>query len=405
MKIADLVAGMERIAPLELAEEWDNVGLLVGRTQGELRGDVLLTIDLTERVLEEAIARGCGAIVAYHPPIFHPIKRLVDDAGGAVGSGVGSGMTQRVVHRAIASGIAIYSPHTALDATTHGVTDWLADGVLEHAPKGAGKPGAAVEGGGDRRALRPHARREATQQLKLVTFVPAAEVENVRSALASAGAGIIGNYERCSFATLGEGTFLGTEGASPALGKAGQFETVSEIRLEMVCSRRALSLALATLRQFHPYEEAPVDVYALEARPDRAIGAGRRVTLDQPATLNQLADRLKGHLGASAISVGDAGTGGGGHGATSVGRVAVVPGAGASFVPLAIQEACDVLVTGEMKHHEVNSALASGLSVILGGHTATERGYLPTLRARIEQEIPGLKAVVSTTDRDPLVAR
>ena len=380
MHIADLARALESIAPLRMAEDWDNVGLIVGSESWGLGGPVLLTIDLTERVAAEAERRTCAAVVAYHPPLFQSVKRIVD--------GPGSGASQRVVLRMARAGIAVYSPHTALDAATGGVTDWLADGLLG-------------EGSADRRAIRPLALQEGTQELKIVTFVPESELEKVRGGLATAGAGVIGNYTRCSFAVPGTGTFHGNEASSPVFGSRGEFTRVPEVRMEMVCSRRSLAIAIATLRQFHPYEEPPIDVYSLEARPDRSVGVGRRLMLDHPVALGELAARLKRRVGGSTVQVGAVG----GDLNAPVSCIGVVPGAGESVAAAARADGCEVFITGEMRHHEVCAAMASGMSVILGGHTATERGYLPTLARRLGEMLGGATIIVSEEDTDPLVAR
>jgi dinuclear metal center YbgI/SA1388 family protein len=381
MRVADLASAMQRIAPLELAESWDNVGLLVGDSERQIRGPVVLTIDLTERVLAEATKAKAGAVVSYHPPLWEPIKRLT-----------ASTPRGRILLGAIESQMAIYAPHTALDAVDGGITDWLCEGLS------GGSEGKIA---GDCRALRPHIRREEHQQVKITTFVPATALDEVRSALATAGAGMIGNYKVCSFAAPGTGTFLGEEGSKPAVGQAGQLEHATEYRLEMVCSRAALPLALETLNRFHPYEEPAVDVYELLGRPERHAGPGRRLVLDQPATLATLADRLKKFLGIQVLNV--ANVGGPESADRPVKRIGVCPGSGASLASAASGDGCEVFVTGEMKHHEMLDALHSGMSLILAGHTNTERGYLPRLGRRLEQMLPGLKTIVSEADRSPRV--
>lgn len=380
MRIADLTALLQSIAPLHYAEAWDKVGLLVGDRERELSGGVLLTIDLSEAVLREAIDTRCGLIVAYHPPIFEPLSKITDATP-----------RQRVILRALEARLAIYSPHTALDAMPGGVTDWLCEGL-----SGSTTPGKIA---GDCRALTPHATTSPTQQLKIVTFVPEKEVDQVRGALASAGAGRIGLYQACSFTMQGEGTFLGDEGSSPRVGSSGTLERVREVRLEMVCSRSGLALALETVRKLHPYEEPAIDVYELVGQPRRNIGAGRRLVLDKPVPVRELAARLKAwvqrdHLRFAIPHDED----------RPVSRIGVVPGAGASLSKLAREEGCEVFVTGEMKHHDVLGALNAGMGVILGGHTSTERGYLPRLRDEMQRREPGLDVRVSQADRTPLVS-
>lgn len=381
MLVQDLVAAMEAIAPPSHAESWDKIGLLVGDRQRALSGPVVLAIDLTESVLSEAVEMGAGAIVSYHPPIFEPLNRVTNDTP-----------RQRVVMRAIEQKIAIYSPHSALDAIPGGITDWLCEGLSG----GASTP----EGGkiaGDCRSMAPAQIQPGTQQVKIVTFLPASEADKVRNALASAGAGIIGNYQLCSFAATGEGTFLAGEGAKPRVGGVGRLEHVSELRLEMVCSRAALPLATATLKRFHPYEEPPIEVYELSPLPQRDAGAGRRLVLDQPATVPELAQRLKAFLKRDRVRYSIAGE------ERPLKRVGVVPGSGASLSRLARQEGCDVFVTGEMKHHEILGALNAGMSVILGGHTGTERGYLPRLKHLLEKRLAGARVAISAKDVEILV--
>jgi dinuclear metal center YbgI/SA1388 family protein len=379
MRVGDLITTIEHIAPTQYAESWDKVGLHVGDRDRDLRGPVFLTIDLTERVLAEAIALKAGAIVAYHPPIWDPLTKVTSATP-----------RQRVILHAIEAGIALYSPHTALDAMPGGVTDWLCEGL-----SGSATPGRIH---GDCRALAAHGTLEPTQEVKVVTFVDQANVDKVRNALASAGAGIIGGYQLCSFAMPGTGSFFGGEGTKPAVGKTGRLEEVPEVRMEMVCSKAALPLAMETLRRFHPYEEPAIDIIPLLPQPTRAIGAGRRLVLDRPATVAELATRLKAFIKRDRVRYALTG-----ETDKPITHIGVVPGAGESLSRLARAEGCDLFVTGEMKHHDVLGALNAGMSVLLGGHTSTERGYLPRLRDRLAAAMPGVEVLVSQEDRDTLI--
>ena len=169
------------------------------------------------------------------------------------------------------------------------------------------------------------------------------------------------------------------------------------MRLEMVCSRRALAIAVETLRGFHPYEEPAIDVYPLEGEPRRAIGLGRRLVLDRPVPVAEIARRLREHLGVARIQVALVD-----EADPPRGKIAVVAGSGGDALALAIRERCDVFVTGEMTHHAILEALHAGVSVVLAGHTNTERGYLPRLARRLAAELPGIEARVSRSDADPL---
>lgn len=385
MRIADLADIMQRLAPLEYAEDWDKVGLLVGDRSRALAGPVLLTIDLTERVLSEAIALRAGAIIAYHPPIFEPLSRITDATP-----------RQRVILRSLESNIAIYSPHTALDAIPGGVTDWLCEGLSGSSTSDSA---TQVKIKGDCRALAAHAHLPDTQQVKIVTFVAEKDADRVREALASAGAGLIGGYHLCSFNVAGIGTFIGGANTKPTVGTAGQLEKVQEVRIEMVCAKAALALAMEMVRRFHPYEEPAIDVYELLPQPRRSTGAGRRLVLDHPATVAELAQRLKTFIKRDRVRYALADPA---HD-SPVTHIGVVPGAGESLSKLARSEGCQVFVTGEMRHHEVLGALNAGMSVILGGHTSTERGYLPRLRLALQSAAPELSVRISDADRDVLV--
>lgn len=377
MKISELIETLETIAPPSYAEEWDNVGLLVGRRDAELRGPTLLAIDFTEAVLEEAGRIGAGAVIAYHPTIFNAVRRIESDDPRS-----------RVLIGAIEAGIAIYSPHTAIDAAPGGVTDWLCDMLAPEIRTDDG-PGASF---GDRRALCAHTQLDPRQTHKLVTFVPAEHAEVLRNALASVGAGRIGEYELCTFNIPGHGTFRGRAGTNPAIGESEQLETVQEIRMELVCPGDALGLVTEIIRQFHPYEEPPWDIYPLTPKPDRSIGAGRRLVLDQAATPRELALRLKKNLGVDAVKIAQASD-------EPIDHIGVCPGAGVSLLEAAMADGCRAFVTGEMRHHEAAAAVANGCSIILAGHTNTERGYLPLYAEKINAMAPEADARVSEMDR------
>lgn len=374
MDVGELVAVLQQIAPLRYAESWDKVGLQVGSAKSPVTGPVLLTIDLSETVLAEAIAKKSSAIVAYHCLIWNPLSTLTDNTP-----------KERVIRGAIEAGIAIYSPHTALDAAPGGVTDWLCEGIS------GGSPGTIA---GDCRALQPHHTVEQSQQVKIVVFVPESAVDAVRNAMGTAGAGTIGSYQLCSHTTLGIGTFFGTEGTKPKVGRPGRLERVPEHRLEMVCSKAAAPLVVQTLVEFHPYESPAYEVYELQGHYERNAGLGRRLVLDQAATTREIAQRLAKHLGSTRVKFVSS------HGDKRVKRIGVVPGAGEDLADLAAREGCHVFVTGEMRHHAVVGATERGLGVVLGGHTNTERGYLPRLADRMRELAPELEPIISENDSD-----
>jgi dinuclear metal center YbgI/SA1388 family protein len=370
--LSKLIGVLEALAPLELAEAWDNVGLLVDPRESERELEVeraLLTIDLSEAVLAEALGERVECVIAYHPPLFQPRRRL-------------SRRVDAALFAAAAAGLAIYSPHTALDSVAGGVNDWLISGF------GAGR----VE------ALKPALGVDDNAELKLVIFVPASHVAPLRSALAAVGAGAIGAYRECSFTLQGEGTFFGDESTNPTVGEKGRLERAAESRLEMVCPRAVLAEAARAIARVHPYEEPAWEVYPLAPKPSAGAGVGRRVTLAHPAPLEALVERAKRHLGLARLRLAACPE----HARDKlISRVAVCAGAGGSVLGSNVD--CDLFVTGELRHHDVLAHLAAGRSVMLCEHSNSERGYLPHFRERIlHASGASFELLIAKSDREPL---
>jgi dinuclear metal center YbgI/SA1388 family protein len=374
--LSEVLALLERLAPLSLAEEWDNVGLLLEPSAAALRPikRVLLCIDLSERVLDEALATSADFLVAYHPPLFRGLKRLRASAAD-----------ERVLLRALEAGLGVYSPHTALDAARGGVNDWLA---------GAFGPGRSTP-------LVAHA-SAASAEFKLVVFVPRPQVAALRHALASElGAGVIGNYSECSYELDGRGSFFGSDAASPHVGSRGQLELVDEVRLEMRCPSSAVPGLARVIAAHHPYEEPAWDLYPLISTPSAsspALGAGRLLELATPISLMDAIARLKAHLGVATLRVASSGPHDAGMPIT---RVAVCAGAGGSLFEKV--HSAELFVTGEMRHHDVLAKVRQGASVLLSEHTHTERGFLPNFARQLEAASRGqLQVLISQVDADPL---
>ena len=361
MQLTELLNVLEAIAPTRLAEPWDNVGLLVG-DQAQDVASVMLTIDYTVEVAAEARQHGCDAIVAYHPPIFEPLKRI---PGGSL------------IHDAIRRGVAIYSPHTALDIADGGTNDMLAD----------------VLGLGERQPLRISPGKAT--QCKLVTFVPASAADAVAAALFEAGAGRIGNYACCSFRSPGTGTFFGQEGTAPTVGQAGQLERVDELRIETVLPIDRLEPVIRALRASHPYEEPAFDLVQLAAPPE-GRGQGRAGKYPSPVDRPALIDRIKHELGLSAVLVSGPMTG-------RVSRAACCAGACGDLLNDALAQKADLYLTGEIRHHDALKAAQRGMTVVCTLHSNSERKVLARVAARIQEALPGLAVLQSKQDRDPFV--
>ena len=363
MRLQELVSAMEQIAPTRYAESWDNVGLLVGDPEQAIRR-AMLTIDYTADVADEAREAKCDAIIAYHPPIFDALKRVT---GGSL------------IFDAIRRGLAIYSPHTALDVAEGGTNDMLADALMLV----------------DRKPLKL-SETKATQY-KLVTFVPADALGKVSDALFKAGAGRIGKYSSCSFRSLGTGTFFGEEGANPTVGQSGKLEEAAEIRLEMVVPINRIDEIVRALKQSHPYEEPAFDLVQLAAPPE-GKGLGRVGKLPGDATAEMLLNHVKRELEIDHLLVaGDV--------TRVVKRAAVCAGACGNLLNDAISQKCDLYLTGEMRHHDALKATKAGMVVACTLHSNSERAVLKRLRDALGQRLPGLECRLSLRDRDPFSVR
>ncbi|MEI9947418.1 MAG: Nif3-like dinuclear metal center hexameric protein [Pseudomonadota bacterium] len=372
--LAEVIALLERLAPLDLSEAWDNTGLLLEPLGAAARAieRAFLCIDLDEIVLDEAIERAADLLIAYHPPLFRGLKCLR-----------ASSPEERVLLRALDAGLCVYSPHTALDATVDGVNDWL----------------ARAFGAGRTTPLIAHPARPASAEFKLVVFVPPAHVPSLRRALSrELGAGNIGNYSECGYELEGRGSFFGNEAAAPRVGERGKLEFVPETRLEMRCPASALKDLARVIDAHHPYEEPAWDLYPLATPPRANVGAGRLLELDAPISISEAVARLKAQLELPTLRVATAGT----HAAGApIARIAVCAGAGGSLFEKV--HAADLFVTGELRHHDVLAKVRAGSSVILSEHSHTERGYLPEFGRRLENLADGqMQVLISERDKDPL---
>jgi dinuclear metal center YbgI/SA1388 family protein len=358
MQLATIITALEKIAPLGGAEEWDNVGLLAGDPAQDIAA-ILLTIDYSPAVAEEARAQKCDLVIAYHPPIFSPLKRVV--AGSAI-------------FDAIRGNVAIYSPHTALDVADGGTNDMLADAI----------------GLSDREPLAQAAQRMT--QYKLVTFVPIEAVEKVSAALFDAGAGRIGNYTSCSFRAAGTGTFFGEAGTNPKVGSSGRLEKVDEIRLETVVPAENIEHVIRALRSNHPYEEPAFDLNVL-AVPATGKGQGRIGTMAKISRQEVFA-RMKRELGLEHLLIAGPTTG-------MITRAAVCAGSCGKFLPDAIAGKAELFLTGELRHHDALAAAAAGMTVVCTLHSNSERAVLKRVADRLGETAGMPKVSISRADRDP----
>lgn len=363
-KVSEISTYLEQFAPSSLAEEWDNVGLLVGDMGGP--ADRIMTcLTITSAVVEEAIRDNAQLIIAHHPVLFRAVKKLSSTSPDG-----------RLLLPLLRAGIAIYSPHTAFDNCTGGINDLLAKrlGLTNVVPLRAD---------------------ETRKTYKLVVFVPESDRERVSDAIFKAGAGTIGQYDQCSFRVRGTGTFFANESTNPTIGQKGRREDVDEWRLEVVVPESCLGRVLCAMRAAHSYEEPAFDVYPLHVRDAKPTHGSGRIGEIPPQQLRNLAQSARHLLNANCVQTV-------GNPQREIRRVAIACGAAGEFITDAIRNRADALLTGEVRFHEALAAESADLCLILPGHYATERPAVEELAARLQRDFLNATVWASVSEQDPL---
>lgn len=365
--IQSITDALEAWAPPGSAQSYDNVGLQVGDAQRPVER-ALLALDLTPQVLAEAESMDATLIVTHHPLLFKPLSSLTADS-----------FTSHLALRLAEAGIALYSIHTNLDAAPGGVSFALAEHLgLSDVD--------FLDGFSD-------------TLYKLATFVPRDDVEAVHSALAEAGAGRIGDYEACAFATDGTGFFRPGDATNPHIGEAGgSLESVDEVKLEVEVARWDLGAVLGALQAAHPYEEVAYDVYPVTQKNSRA-GLGAIGRLDDAIPLRDFLQRVATRLDADSLRyVGDPDS--------RVERIAVCGGAGSDFIGTARGAGADAYVTADVKYHEFFGALdqdgTPGMALIDPGHYETEALTEALLRDWLADRFPAVDVRRTETRTSPI---
>jgi dinuclear metal center YbgI/SA1388 family protein len=364
MNVKHIAAVIKKIFPLELAQDWDNVGLLIGDEKHNVN-NVLLTIDVTSEVVAEAKKLKTDLIVSYHPVIWDGLKKVT--AGGP----------SSVVYDLIRSEISVFSIHTALDSAVGGVNDGLAEivGIQDGEPIGdyVGNP--------------------AGDNYKLVVFIPVKSMAKVSNAIFAAGAGAIGNYSHCGFIAEGTGTFLPLKGAKPTIGKKGKLEKVPEMRFEAIVTAEKLDEVIAAMKKAHPYETPAYDVFKLY-NTETKFGLGRIGELARPLRITQIIKRIKKYTGVQTIGlIGDE--------KRLVKKAAVCAGSCGKIINSVIAAKADLYLTGELKHHHALAAQEARLTCIFLSHTVSERFILKKVAKQLQKQIEGIKIKISKKDADP----
>lgn len=357
-EVADI---LEELAPLANAEDFDNVGLLVGDPQAQVTG-ILVTLDTLENVVDEAIEKKYNLIVSFHPILFNGLKKLT-----------GKNYVERVVIKAIKHGINIYSMHTALDNVAQGVNGRICEvlGILNP------------------RILIP----KTGSLQKLTTYVPKTAVEQVKEALFAAGGGSIGNYSHCSFSLEGSGSFRPEIGAQPTLGKLGKTHIEEEIQLHMTFPKRLKNQLLKALFKSHPYEEVAYEITTLD-NEHQHLGMGMIGSLAAPMEEQAFFKHLKKCMKLSGIR----------HSSVlnkPIQKIAVLGGSGAFAISAAKAQGADIFITADVKYHQFFEA-ENKLIIADIGHYESEQYTKNLLVDYLTKKIPNFAVAFTESITNPI---
>lgn len=368
MKVKDFDQIIQEWTPLQYAEDFDNVGLLIGDKESEVTG-VLVSHDCLEETIDEAIHENCNLIICFHPIIFKGLKRFN-----------GNSYVERVVIKAIKNDIAVYAVHTALDNSFDGVSAEMCHRL----------------GLFNRQILLP----QRGNLKKLTTYIPRDHVEAVRKAIFDAGGGHIGNYSHCSFNIEGKGSYKGNENADPAIGQKEKLEWVEETYVSVVFESHRQARVINALLNHHPYEEVAYDVYALE-NEHPLIGMGMIAELERPMSPSEFLLLVKSTFHLKVIRhsklVGD-----------RIEKVAVLGGSGAFAIEKAIAAGADAYITADLKYHDFYRA-NDQLILMDIGHYESERftknlivDYLTKKITNFAPALPEARIILSKKNTNPI---
>ncbi|MUK87106.1 Nif3-like dinuclear metal center hexameric protein [Ornithinibacillus sp. L9] len=358
---SDVFKVMEEWAPKSLAYDWDNVGLQVGSHNKTVK-KIMITLDVMEEVVDEAIQQNVDLIIAHHPLLFKPLHQVNTDSPHG-----------RIVKKLIENEITVYASHTNLDAAVGGVNDMLSDQLNL-----------------TQREVLADTYHESLY--KIAIYVPVSHKADVLEALSNQGAGHIGNYSHCSFQTEGTGTFKPLEGSTPYIGSEDEIENVHEVKIETIVEESKLHDVVRAMITSHPYEEPAYDIYPLQ-NEGKSFGIGRIGELKEHMNLEAFCGRLKRSMGVSHVrATGDL--------SKKVKKVAVLGGSGEKYIHMAKRKGADVYVTGDMTFHMAQEAWQMGLAVVDAGHYIESIMKTGT-KKHLENKLKEIEIITSTVDTDP----
>ncbi|MBE0500803.1 MAG: Nif3-like dinuclear metal center hexameric protein [Desulfuromonadales bacterium] len=365
-RIHDIVGLLNALYPPALAEEWDNVGLQVG-DPAAIVSQVAVSLDPSPAAVEAAIRLKAELLICHHPLIFRPLKQVTTNEE-----------TGRLIGSALRADLAIMVAHTNLDRAENGLNDWLAQTLELTKTLPLETPTGLL--------------------FKLIVFVPVEHEEIVASALFSAGAGHTGAYDRCSFRSFGKATFRPLAAAHPYIGKTGEIAAVDEVRIEVLVPKEALGRVVNRLIKAHPYEEVAYDIVPISNSRSQ-VGLGRIGSLPQPLSYDDTLAKIKTALQVATLRVA-------GPKNTTIKKIAVCGGSGASLLQAAARQGTDLFLTGDVGYHDARKAEELGLTLVDAGHFATEHIAVGCLTRTLQKEAEnrGLNINISavTGEYDPL---
>ncbi|HEY0054190.1 MAG TPA: Nif3-like dinuclear metal center hexameric protein [Pedobacter sp.] len=361
MKLQELISYLEYIAPLSYQEDYDNSGLITGNSELEVTS-ALISLDCTEEIVDEAIAKGCNLIISHHPIVFKGLKKFN-----------GKTYVERVIIKALKNDIALYAIHTNLDHVQQGVNSKICE-----------KLGLV-----DAQILFP----KETLLFKLTTYVPSAYADAVRSALFLAGAGTIGKHSDCSFNVSGYGTFKASESANPFVGEKGSVHREEELKIEVVFPSPRKTAIISALKDAHPYEEVAFDIYQL-SNAHSEVGSGMIASLANPMDEMEFLKLVKTKLNAKVIR----------HTALTgkqVTKVSVCGGSGSFLLRNAISAKSDAYITGDFKYHEFFDA-ENKILIADVGHYESEQFTQELLYEILQKKFPNFALHLTVFNTNPI---
>lgn len=323
MKISELMTVIDQHVPLATAEEWDNVGLIIGDESAEVNG-ILTALDCTKAIVEEAISAGVNTIICHHPLIFKGIKNITQNDGyGAI------------IRKLIQNDINVIALHTNLDVYPHGVNAMLADRL----------------GLQQQQILDP----EDTNYYKVYVYIPKDDVETFKQQLDQAGLARTGNYHYCFFEAEGQSQFKPVDDANPTIGQLNEIEYVNEVKLEFMIDKGERTKVQQLILQHHPYEEPVFDFIPVVQTAN--LGLGMIGELEHALDIETFIDHVKTQLDMPSVRfIGDL--------SAKIKTVALIGGAGIGNEYMAAAQGADIFLTGDIKHHEALDAKTAGINLL-----------------------------------------